>query len=581
MGRTLALFCTLAAACSTDGLVTGPGDGTGPGGRQVRYSCDPDAPPPAETPLRRLTRVQMIHTVDHLVDTFAPGSASAIKDALADGYARVPADALTGTRHGGLARLDQSLQQQTTDAVYQLAIDVAAQLTSSSARITEVVGACATDGSTANDDDCLADFVRAFAARAFRQPLTAGEVDFYTGAPEEGPVTPASLARVIGLILASPQFFYHMEHGQPDAPDEGPVPLSAHEQAARLSYHLWDAPPDEELWLLAASGDLLQDDVYAAQVERLLTDPRAAAALGQFFHEWLELDLVPRLDGRVGEALFDAFAGDDIPDPQLRDAVIADVVAAAQYEMKHGGSLTSLLRSTHSFAQHDGLAALYGAPPWDGEEDPPALDDRAGLLTRAAFLVTGSPSTRPVRKGIFIRAALLCDEVPPPPADADLTPPVPTEELTTRESLEQRTEADGTVCAGCHTPYINHLGYATEGFDALGRARAVETLYSEEGEPLRDRPVDTVSIPQVIAGDMTESSGPEDLTDLIDASGKAHSCLARDYFRYTFERLEDEGRDGCMLAGLEEQAQLDKPLVEVFAHALLSATFRTKRFDDE
>ena len=583
MGRHLAFVVALAAAagCSSDGSITGPGDGTGPGGRQVRDTCDPDAPPPAETPLRRLTRVQMIHTIDHLVDTFAPDAASSIKDTLAESYDRLPADVLTGTRHGGLARLDQALQQQLSDAVYQLSLDVARELTASSARITQVVGACATDGTSGNDDDCLADFVRTFAARAFRQPLTADEVAFYTAAPEEGPVTPASLARVIGLVLASPQFFYHMEHGLPDADGDGPVPLSAHEQAARLSYHLWDAPPDDELWQLADSGDLLDDDVYAAQVERMLTDPRAAAALGQFFTEWLELDLVPRLDGRVGEALFDAFAGDDVPDPALRDAVIADVVAAAQYEMKNGGSFSSFLRNTHSFAQHDGLAAIYDAPTWDGSTEPPALDGRAGLLTRAAFLVTGSPSTRPVRKGIFIRAALLCDEVPPPPADADLTPPVPTEELTTRESLELRTETEGTICAGCHTPYINHLGYATEGFDALGRARTAETLHDADGEPLRDKPVDTVSIPQVIAGDMTESTGPEDLTDLIDASGKAHSCLARDYFRFTFERLEDELRDGCLLAGLEEQAQLDRPLVEVFAHALLDPNFRTKRFDDE
>jgi hypothetical protein len=247
--------------------------------------------------------------------------------------------------------------------------------------------------------------------------------------------------------------------------------------------------------------------------------------------------------------------------------------------MRSGGSFSSLLANTRSFAQHDGLAALYGVPRWDGMGEPPQLPEgRAGLLTRAAFLVTGTPSTRPVRKGIYIRSGLLCDQVPAPPADADLTPPTATAELTTRESLAQRTEEPGTVCAACHTPFINHLGYATEGFDALGRMRSHETLFDTSARPIREVPVNTVSIPQIVAGDMTESRGAGDLTDLIDRSGKAHSCIARDYFRFAFQRLEDETRDGCTLAGLEAEAQLDRPLVEVFAYVALQSNFRTKRF---
>jgi hypothetical protein len=522
----------------------------------------------------------MLHTIDRLIEEFAPTAATSIKSALEPAIARVPLDVLVGTRHGGLSRLDQALQQQLNDASYLLAVAIGKELTASTGRIKEVVGTCATDTSTANDAQCLSDFVRAFAAKAFRQPLLDDEVAVFTSAPEDGPVAASSLARVIGLVLASPQFFYHMEYGQAGGPETGVVPLSAYELAARLSYHFWDEPPDAELEQLAASGALLDDAVYAAQVNRIVLDPRAASALGQFFTEWLQLDLVPTLDGRIGDPLYDAFAGDDVPDADLRDAIVADVVAAAQYEMKHGGSFSSLLRNTKSFAQHAGLAKLYGVPRWDGQSEPPDLPgERAGLLTRAAFLVTGSANTRPIRKGIFIRAGLLCDEVPPPPADADLTPPTATAESTTRESLEQRTETAGTVCAGCHTPFINHLGYATEAFDALGRMRAQEKLFDADGAVIREKPVNAVSIPQVVIGDMTESSGAADLTTLIDASGKAHSCIARDYFRFAFQRLEDEKRDGCTLAGLEQQAQLDKPLLELFAYVALQTNFRTKRFE--
>ncbi|NVB79084.1 MAG: DUF1592 domain-containing protein [Kofleriaceae bacterium] len=561
------------AACGSDKREQ-PNDG-----REVRYHCDPAAAPADEAPLRRLTRVQLVNTVDRLVEEFAPSSATAIESALAEPIDRMPNDTLIGTRHGGLSRLDQALQQQLNDATYFLAVAVGKELTSSRARITEVVGACATDSSTTNDATCLADFIKRFGAKAFRQPLNDDEVASFTAAAEDGPVAATSLARVIGLVLASPQFFYHMEYGQPDGPESGLVPLSAYELAARLSYHFWDQPPDDELWEAAANGSLLDDAVYAAQVNRVVLDPRTASALGQFFREWLELDLVPTLDGRIGEPLFDAFAGDDVPDAELRDAIIADVVAATQYELSHGGSFTSLLRNTKSFAQHDGLAKLYGVPRWDGTSEPPQMPEgRTGLLTRAAFLVTGSANTRPVRKGIFIRSALMCDTVPSPPADADLTPPVATADSTVRESLEERTEAPGTVCAGCHTPFINHLGYATESFDALGRMRAHETLFDDNAMPIREVAVNTVSIPQVIPGDTTESRGAGDLTDLIDKSGKAHSCIARDYFRFAFERLEDETRDGCTLAALEEQAQLDRPLIDVFSSVALQSNFRMKRF---
>jgi hypothetical protein len=202
-----------------------------------------------------------------------------------------------------------------------------------------------------------------------------------------------------------------------------------------------------------------------------------------------------------------------------------------------------------------------------------------GLLTRAALLVTGTPNTRPVRKGVFLRTGLMCDEVPQPPADVNLTPPVATANLTTREALEQTTESPNTVCVNCHTRAINHLGYATENFDSLGRSRTVQTLYDDDANPVLDKPVNTVSTPQVIPGDKTVSQGAADLLALIDKSGMAHSCLARDYFRFAFERLEDKVRDGCTLAGLEEQVQLDRPLLEVFAHVVLDKSFRTKRFE--
>ena len=75
---------------------------------------------------------------------------------------------------------------------------------------------------------------------------------------------------MIGLVLASPQFFYHMEYGQPDGPESGLVQLSPYELAARLSYHFWDEPPDAELWEVAANGTLLSTYYYVGRAGKTL-----------------------------------------------------------------------------------------------------------------------------------------------------------------------------------------------------------------------------------------------------------------------------------------------------------------------
>ena len=50
-------------------------------------------------------------------------------------------------------------------------------------------------------------------------------------------------------------------------------------------------------------------------------------------------------------------------------------------------------------------------------------------------------------------------------------------------------------------------------------------------------PVDTESIPQVVPGDMTPSTGAGDLTTQLVASGLVGTCFAQNYFEYTFGRL--------------------------------------------
>src|SRR5260370_4544213 len=58
---------------------------------------------------------------------------------------------------------------------------------------------------------------------------------------------------------------------------------------SRLSYFLWSSMPDEELFSLAAKGRLQDPQVLAAQVKRMLKDPKARALADNFAGQWLEL----------------------------------------------------------------------------------------------------------------------------------------------------------------------------------------------------------------------------------------------------------------------------------------------------
>jgi len=578
------LACGLLVACQ--GSIVGPPQqqpppGNGPPTRQSQFTCNAAAVP-EELPLRRLSNAQYRNLVTDLVTASVPADAAAVLQAVRPAMDQLPRDlrvTAPGNTHGGFTRLDQTLQQSFVDSSYQVAVDVGRQFTLSSSRLGSLMGACATDGSTANDATCLESFVRRFGLRALRRPVPAEEVAAFTAVAGSTPVDPAAVADVVALMLTSPYFLYHVEHGAPVAGEDSR--LDAYELASRLSFHFWQTGPDEALLAAAASGALHTEEGYTQQVRRVFEDPRTAATLDGFFNEWWRLHELDRLDSRLGDPLFDAFVGADRPTPELHTRMAREVLDMTRYVTARGDPVAALLTSRKSFARTEDLARVYGMPVWSGQGEPPDFTDarRVGLLTRAALLASGSANTRPVMKGFRARNALLCDTVPPPPDNAAANNPInlsPTS--TTREVVEAITQRPGTACAGCHTTLLNPMGFATENFDALGRARTHQVLFSPQGERLGERSVDTTSVPQISPGDTRPSQGAEDVTRLIVESGRFESCLARQYFRFSFGRMEDPATDGCALSALESAAQSGASLADVLRLSALRPEFRRRTF---
>jgi hypothetical protein len=550
------------------------------------FACDQNASAAAAPEdLRRLTMTQYRNTLRDLTQ-WALGDAAAADAALSTAdLATLPVDRREATPrdpHGSYRRLDQSLDQSHVDETFRVATALAGTLTASD-HLGTVAGACATDADASNDEACVTDFIRRFGARALRHPLDEDDAHFYRTVYGSEPTPDAdAYADVIAVMLTAPDFLYLVEHGEGEVAGEpGSYALSAHELAARLSYHFWQTLPDDALWQTAEDGSLLDPAVLAQQVARMMDDPRAQTTMAELFGDWLGLDDLPALDAHVQDPLFIAFAGADLPGPDLRQHVIDDALdMLGYYTWTDPQGLPALFSSPLSFARSDDLARIYGSAVWDGESAPPAAADRTGLLTRAWFLVSGSASTRPIPRGVFVRRTLLCDELAPPPATANAAvPPTLRPDKTTRQVVEELTEQPGTVCASCHATSINPLGFAFEGFDALGRARATQPLFRDDGSTLGALPIDTSSLPHVTPDDASTSHGPADLVRLMLQSGKLEACLARNYFRFTFGRYEDLSRDGCALERLRARLAESGRIRDMIEEAGLLPELQRRRFE--
>lgn len=562
----LVLSACLLAGCTG---VIGSGDdtsdaGPGPGGNSSSLVCDENAVPDT-APLRRLSHTQYASSIRDFLAAALPEQGAAVYSEVAAKIDVMPDDRQVGPIgeiHGGFRRLDQAVNQEHVDGSYDVALAVGKAITTDPARLAAIGGNC-------SDDACVDAMIGKLGPLALRRPLEAEDVTFYRGFAGTDR-SPAAMADVIAALLVSPRFLYHVEHA---TGAEAFAPLDAWELAARLSYHFWQTAPDAELRASAASGAILTDDGFKAQVDRLFRDPKTQAALDDFFREWLWLEELPKLDSRVGDVVFDAFAGMEKPTADLRDEMIADVITATRTVAQGGGTFTDLFGDTRAYVKTDLFARIYGVTPGSMSAPP----ERAGLLTRPALLATGSANTRPIMKGVFIRKALLCDDIPPPPKNANATKPMLSGSQTTREVVEQLTEKAGSVCAGCHANLINPLGFATEDFDALGRHRKAQKLFDDSGKLLTEKPVDTHTIPRVTPDDLRDSSGAADLTKYLMESGKVQSCFARQYFRFTFARLEND-RDACAINAVTKGAVEGSTFGDVLKNIALRTEFKRRSF---
>ncbi len=287
-----------------------------------------------------------------------------------------------------------------------------------------------------------------------------------------------ALTDTLRIVLASPSFLWLYEPSPENSP---PRNLTERELAIRLSYFLWSSPPDEELYNLAMDKRLGDPKILAAQIDRMLADPRSNAFVETFLTAWLELDRFDLIDSSVvANKTYDAAA---------KSQTRQETIAFFNYLLQKDLPIQNLISS--DFAVLNALtAAFYGIPDVTGDEfrevKLPPKSIRGGLLGQSAILtLTGTGErTSPVERGVYTLRKIL--NRPPPPAPANV--PMLDEESIGSQSMRESLAAHMTTaqCASCHRR-IDPLGFSLENFDPVGLWR--ETVPSSDGET--SFPIDT------------------------------------------------------------------------------------------
>jgi cytochrome c553 len=351
--------------------------------------------------------------------------------------------------------------------------------------------------------------VSAFGRRAFRRPLSSGEIDrllaLFDRAIEQGDSFELALRQPLKAVLVSPNFLFLVEQ----TPEQGGFyRISPLELATRLAYFIWAAPPDDALLSLAESGRLHDEGVLREETQRLLKDPKSKGLAHNFSRQWLGLDAL----GTTIQPDPGRFPEFDI---ELTLAMRDEADSFFANLLREDRSLLDLIDANYTFVNAQ-LAHHYGLPGVAGSEmrrvDLPDRN-RGGVLTLGAVLtITSYPlRTSPVLRGRWVMEQLLGGKIPPPPADV---PPLPRDDArlgatTLRQQLEAH-RADA-ACATCHNR-MDPLGFGLENFGPTGRWRSHYPKIEDDGH-LNPEGIPVDASGALPSGD--KFAGPAELKALI------------------------------------------------------------------
>ena len=331
--------------------------------------------------------------------------------------------------------------------------------------------------------------IRRFASRAFRRPASEAEVNrfeqIYRLVLPELKTLEAAMRETLAMVLISPQFLYHTVA-------DGEVTHRQYELASRLSYFLWGTMPDAELLELAGQGRLDDAKVMEQQTRRLLADARSQDFVRNFTMQWLSLAKMKTVP--INQQLFPRFLyyvsagerrGTEEPyRPTIRDYMLEETTGFVAELIRRNAGVANVVDSEFAWLNQP-LAAHYGVPGVEGNNFravPLKPEHRlGGLLTQGSMLIgngTGS-APHPIYRAVWLREAILGDDVADPPADvpalSDSAGESAEKALTIKDLLAKHRQKES--CRDCHAR-LDPWGIPFEHYNAIGK---YQPLVPKEG----------------------------------------------------------------------------------------------------
>lgn len=495
---------------------------------------------PAAAPVPRLTATQLTNT---FVDLFGADVV-------------VPQIAVPDLEDGGFVAVGASgatLSPRTVEDMERAAREVARQVLEAERRDRFVT--CTPTGTV--DSACAETFVREQGLRIWRRPLTDAEVERLVAIADEAATVledfHAGLEWALSALLQSPHFMFRREVGEGEGDRR---PYTDYEMAARLSYLLWNTTPDDELLAAASDGELTTDEGLRTQFERLLASDRSREGVLEVFRQAYHLHELEYLskDPNVFPQMHPDLGPNALEETErVLEAIIFD----------EEGDFRELLVSNRTFVNRR-LAALYGIPApaaegW-GEVFLEPETGRRGLFGHTSFLAVNShpTSTSATERGLFVREALLCMVVPPPPSGVDTSIPEPSPDAPTlRERIAVHLEDPN--CAGCHL-LTDPMGLSFENFDGIGVWRGTEN----------DVEIDA-------SGELDGAAFDDawDLADVVTERREFGRCVAQHLLRYGTATVEGNAQRPGIEVLEQDFVASGYRVLDLLESFVMSPAFRT------
>ena len=204
----------------------------------------------------------------------------------------------------------------------------------------------------------------------------------------------------------------------------------------------------------------------------MLASPRFEEGVRAFFEDLFRFGEFADLGkDPIRYPMYSAKVAADAREQTLR--VVVDHLVARQ------GDYRELFTTRRTFMTRT-LGPVYALPVhaesgWEAAEFAPG-DRRAGLLGHVSFNMLNAHPGRssPTLRGLFMREALLCQSVPPAPANVDFglfNADDNPQYKTARDRLAVHSSV--ASCRNCHV-LTDPIGLGLENYDGIGRYRSTE-----------------------------------------------------------------------------------------------------------